>query len=755
MSSFREVDTKKEAFKLVHDPVRLLCLLYSKYGDIEEDYCLLYANQLVYNRSSHLNIIFKEFQYSNNNDEFLNRPYKRSEIKSRIPKLSDYYKNYSQFFCKPIFSEPFIYELMHEYGEKKAEDFYKNNFESEESKNEEKKSKNDKNRNRNNNAIGKEMHSLSSLTSFDNITDNKIIFDKRNKKIIDNNLNSKSYSITLTMESINKKDSYNEFISKRSKGKSFEEMVKNIVDYKIKNKKKKKIDKKISQKKNNNNIGIILNMNKSKGKHKNKSYIFFSEKITTHFFSKVSSRFEEYNKNRLVRMQGNHKKNKTSNISNNNNYNYNYNHNYIKNSDFKNFTKLNKMFMKKKINITNNTYFNSYNNSHNNTLRANFTGNNLNNNSKLKNKVINYIINIKKKKNKTFDNNKINHKYINKYNINNVNNMNNMNNINNINISSNIYIKKNNKNNKLSNVMNFYPVKSSFCGSKFNLVKNPKLSPSIYQESKKKKKLNSFNNKRVLSLNNSGSIPKYNNIISPKGDIIIFNNNSNVISENRKRHKLIKKHNKNNFSYTNNNYNINFNNVIFCSQRSPSNIIDNINYNSTINNNNINIKNIYKGKNIKNYYKLSDNFYVTNLKNLYNISRNKIKIQQSSLTQNHSNNNQNKISKNMKSKNYNNTVSEKVIINTHSKELPKYLNKKKSSVKVGNKKIINFGLFNNKKMMPNNLYLRYNNYKKIKNNFDIENLNKKRNSLKNIHSSLIRGGSTKSNKCYGKSYKIN
>jgi hypothetical protein len=193
--------------------------------------------------------MFKEYQYINNNDEFLNRPYKKSEIKSRIPKLSDYYKNYSKFFCKPIFSEPYIYELMHEYGEKKAEDFYKNNFESEESKNEEKKSKNDKNKNRNNNGIGKEMHSLSSLTSFDNITDNKIIFDKRNKKIIDNNLNSKSYSITLTMESINKKDSYNEFISKRSKGKSFEEMVKNIVDYKIKNKKKKKNDKKISQKK--------------------------------------------------------------------------------------------------------------------------------------------------------------------------------------------------------------------------------------------------------------------------------------------------------------------------------------------------------------------------------------------------------------------------------------------------------------------------------------------------------------------------
>ena len=46
MSIF-EVDTKKEAFNLVHDPTKLLSLLYSKYGDIEEDFNDLYTNQIL------------------------------------------------------------------------------------------------------------------------------------------------------------------------------------------------------------------------------------------------------------------------------------------------------------------------------------------------------------------------------------------------------------------------------------------------------------------------------------------------------------------------------------------------------------------------------------------------------------------------------------------------------------------------------------------------------------------------------------
>ena len=46
MSIF-EVDTKKEAYNLVHDPTKLLSLLYSKYGDIEEDFNDLYTNQIL------------------------------------------------------------------------------------------------------------------------------------------------------------------------------------------------------------------------------------------------------------------------------------------------------------------------------------------------------------------------------------------------------------------------------------------------------------------------------------------------------------------------------------------------------------------------------------------------------------------------------------------------------------------------------------------------------------------------------------
>ena len=34
------VNTKLEAYKLIHDPTRLFNLLYSKYGDIEDDYII-------------------------------------------------------------------------------------------------------------------------------------------------------------------------------------------------------------------------------------------------------------------------------------------------------------------------------------------------------------------------------------------------------------------------------------------------------------------------------------------------------------------------------------------------------------------------------------------------------------------------------------------------------------------------------------------------------------------------------------------
>ena len=61
--SLENVNTKLEAYKLVHDPTRLLSLLFSKYGDIEEDYYLYYTNQIFYNVSSHFNCVYRENEF--------------------------------------------------------------------------------------------------------------------------------------------------------------------------------------------------------------------------------------------------------------------------------------------------------------------------------------------------------------------------------------------------------------------------------------------------------------------------------------------------------------------------------------------------------------------------------------------------------------------------------------------------------------------------------------------------------------------
>ena len=96
--SITNVNTKLEAYKLIHDPTRLFSLLYSKYGDIEDDYFISYTNQLLFNIPSKFNRNYKESKYISNIQEFLRRYYRKREIKDRIPKLSDYYKNYVFFF---------------------------------------------------------------------------------------------------------------------------------------------------------------------------------------------------------------------------------------------------------------------------------------------------------------------------------------------------------------------------------------------------------------------------------------------------------------------------------------------------------------------------------------------------------------------------------------------------------------------------------------------------------------------------------
>lgn len=169
-SPFSEFNTKLEAFKLIHDPTRLLSLLYSKYGDIEEDYNILLIDQLVFNRKTHYNHLFKENFILNNWNEYMRRIYTKKDHDERIVKLADYYKNYYLFFCRPILSGINFLNFLNKYYNPKAKIFYRNYT----------TRKNSENTNINN----KETESI--VTSINNETDNKIIFNKKNKFIIEN-----------------------------------------------------------------------------------------------------------------------------------------------------------------------------------------------------------------------------------------------------------------------------------------------------------------------------------------------------------------------------------------------------------------------------------------------------------------------------------------------------------------------------------------------------------------------------------------
>ena len=268
---FQSQSTKCKAYRLMHDPTVLLSLLYLKYGDIEEDYNIFYANQIVYNESSHFNTIFKEQSY-NTHEEFIKRFYIYKEIKNRMTKLNEYYKNYLKFFSKPMFINPYYNKIINNYYDNKAEIFYVNNLTTKKNSKDIKKNK-----------IKNNIYSNSNISSIDNDTENDIIFNKRIKNIIDNNLNTNSCTLTFD---INTKNDFN-YMNKKNNiniSKSFESLVRNIVNYENKPKKEKeknifinnknkiaKIDNIdhikqniIKEKKNENNNINNINYNNSK-----------------------------------------------------------------------------------------------------------------------------------------------------------------------------------------------------------------------------------------------------------------------------------------------------------------------------------------------------------------------------------------------------------------------------------------------------------------------------------------------------------
>ena len=334
MSFINLVNTKLEAYLLINDPTKLLSMLYSKYGDIDEDRDLLYINQIIYNKKTLLNCLFKEYQIIYNYNDFLKRYYHYFECIKRLPKLSDYYKNYYLFFCKPFLKDFKMTKLIQINGNHKAEIFYKNNYESL-TKNEDKES---------------EKIKENSLYSFDNTTNNKTIFDQKIKNIIENS----SSKITLSLEGSDiNKGNYNLF-TKRSNDESFIISMSNLFN----DKKEIKINNHLRK---NNNLyfpqkqkfyyknkikSSIYNLSKNSYKSNNNEKNNKSKKsLSPSFYNNKKSNIDGFNKlnsNINCNLKLNKPRNKTSNNSKNLNSNLsnfeklsstiNNNHNSINNS---------------------------------------------------------------------------------------------------------------------------------------------------------------------------------------------------------------------------------------------------------------------------------------------------------------------------------------------------------------------------------------------------------------------------------------
>ena len=660
----KKVDTKKKALKLIYDPVCLLRLLYSKYGDIEEDFNCLYINQLLYETSSHYTIIYKEFEFYQNFDEYLKRWYTLRESVNRMPKINDYYKNYHKFFCKPNFNDFSIANIMQNYGDEKAELYYKDNFGVS-------NSDKDEDITRKNNSM--------SLSSLDNITNNKTIFNEKNRFLIDKNEKSINYSMTMslnntTLNSINNKNK-NLASSKRTND-SFDQIVDNIVHYKKKKKKKDKKNKRNKSNKSNKNykneneIKKLNNYqqkkcNSKKGHTENKSRK--ANKIST-----KDQKIKNYNSNNIVKVR--------QFIGDNNALTsilkvFNSPKNIIKRhsqkTKFEEYNNNNQLSKKNSTNVhhqRNKTYtLNNYSgviSLYDNGVQ-NLTNSKFLKKTPSQNKTnFKSIITLKdlmekqnpKKKNKTFDSMSFLKNQM-------------------VSASSNIKIYNRFKSNQ--NICGMSCKNSNYIGSKFNLVKNVKninfdklknkkpTSYNYYQNILNKimpkkdiyRGINNNNYKNITSFgqnnlninNNTSHSPQRNKSISPintNKDNKLYNNNNDI----KNRNKLAKNQI--------NNYNINFNNVFLTSSKPNSYVIDNNNNNnmtcknsnnshvySSINviknmnnnsiNNNLSNNNFIYSNILDHENKTNKNLYVMNLKNIYNVSRNKnnILINNNPLTQ--------------------------------------------------------------------------------------------------------------------------
>ena len=234
----------------------------SKYNCTVEMYNKIITGFLLENAVCHIVAIFKDKMLSDYMEEFLRREYNLKECNHRVPKFSKYYRNYARFFCKPIFRDFRLNKIINKNGEKKAEVYYKNNYQGGITKDDDENNGFEKS-----SSSEEDMNKKNKNNKKDNILDLKnleMLFDESVKQKIENatimtSLNSSTNTINLKLN--NEKI---EVFSENKCDKSNETTLYDIMDI-IKNKKEYKIinvDKLkkeiIQQTDNNNSKNIIL-----------------------------------------------------------------------------------------------------------------------------------------------------------------------------------------------------------------------------------------------------------------------------------------------------------------------------------------------------------------------------------------------------------------------------------------------------------------------------------------------------------------
>ena len=310
---------KRKLSKFEKDIIKLNYLsnlkIKKKYNCTKKLYEKNIISYLLNNANCHLVSIFKEKMLTDYIDEFLRRQYSIEESNERIPKFAIYYKNYLLFFCQPTFSNFVINEIINDYGERRAELYYKNNYQGgksndnedlgfQESDSEEESEKNYKFKNNENgeifdDTIKENIDNVTIMTTTNNSKNNTINLNLNNEKIevFSENKCDKSNDTTLhDLMDIVKKGKHN-FLNKKNN-----EFEKNRIEKNENNKidnntntNFNRIRKCFKNKKINDIINIIdfkkaiLNrgagLSQNKKKEGNKSVKKYIEKTNIEFFN--------------------------------------------------------------------------------------------------------------------------------------------------------------------------------------------------------------------------------------------------------------------------------------------------------------------------------------------------------------------------------------------------------------------------------------------------------------------------------------